>query len=49
MNINKSSGLILHPTSLPSDYGIGDFGKESYRFIDLLSESKTQVLSLIHI
>ena len=47
MNINKSSGLILHPTSLPSDYGIGDFGKESYRFIDLLSESKTQVWQVL--
>tara|TARA_B100000683_G_scaffold256819_1_gene277734 strand:+ start:31 stop:543 length:513 start_codon:yes stop_codon:yes gene_type:complete len=47
MNINKSSGLILHPTSLPSDYGIGDFGKESYRFIDLLSESKTRVWQVL--
>ena len=47
MNINKSSGLILHPTSLPSDYGIGDFGKESYRFIDLLSESQTQVWQVL--
>ncbi len=47
MNINKSSGLILHPTSLPSDYGIGDFGKESYRFIDLLCESKTQVWQVL--
>jgi len=47
MNLNKSSGLILHPTSLPSDYGIGDFGKESYRFIDLLSESKTKVWQVL--
>ena len=47
MNINKSSGLILHPTSLPSDYGIGDFGKESYKFIDFLSESKTQVWQVL--
>ena len=49
MDINKTSGLILHPTSLPSDYGIGDFGKDSYRFVDILSESKTlfwQVLPL---
>ena len=39
MDINKSSGLILHPTSLPSSYGIGDLGKESYEFIDLLNQS----------
>ena len=47
MDINKTSGLILHPTSLPSDYGIGDFGKESYRFVDILSESKTQVWQVL--
>ena len=47
MDINKTSGLILHPTSLPSDYGVGDFGKESYRFVDLLSESKTQVWQVL--
>ena len=47
MDINKTSGLILYPTSLPSDYGVGDFGKESYRFVDLLSESKTQVWQVL--
>ena len=47
MDINKTSGLILHPTSLPSDYGIGDLGKESYKFVDLLSESKTQVWQVL--
>ena len=39
MDLNKSSGLILHPTSLPSSYGIGDLGKESYEFICLLYTS----------
>ena len=38
MDINKSSGY--HPTSLPSRYGIGDLGKESYEFVDLLTQSK---------
>lgn len=47
MDIDKTSGLILHPTSLPSDYGIGDFGKESYRFVDLLYESKTKVWQVL--
>tara|TARA_B100000927_G_scaffold276473_1_gene257287 strand:+ start:2100 stop:2543 length:444 start_codon:yes stop_codon:yes gene_type:complete len=47
MDIDKTSGLILHPTSLPSDYGIGDFGKESYRFVDLLNESKTKVWQVL--
>ena len=54
MDIEKSSGLILHPTSLPSKYGIGDLGKESYEFVEFLNDSKTKIwqvlpLSLIHI
>ena len=47
MDIDKTSGLIFHPTSLPSDYGIGDLGKESYKFVDLLSETKTQVWQVL--
>ena len=35
----RGSGVLLHITSLPSPYGIGDLGKEAYRFIDFLSES----------
>lgn len=33
-NLNRMSGVLLHPTSLPSPYGIGDLGKEAYEFID---------------
>ena len=47
MDINKSSGLILHPTSLPSSYGIGDLGKESYKFVDLLNESDTKIWQVL--
>lgn len=32
----RSSGLLLHITSLPSAYGIGDLGPEAYRFADFL-------------
>ncbi len=32
-----ASGLLCHITSLPSRFGIGDFGPEAYRFADLLS------------
>ena len=38
MNSIKQSGILLHPTALPGQYGIGELGKEAYRFIDLLSE-----------
>lgn len=39
MTFKRSSGILLHPTSLPSPYGIGDLGKESYRFIDWLAST----------
>lgn len=32
----RSSGILLHPGSLPCDYGIGDLGPSAYRFADLL-------------
>ncbi len=35
---SKASGILLHPTSLPSPYGIGDLGTEAYRLIDFLAE-----------
>lgn len=35
----RASGILLHITSLPSPYGIGDFGPEAYRFADFLSEA----------
>lgn len=35
----RLSGVLLHPTSLPSPYGIGDLGQEAYDFIDFLEKS----------
>ncbi len=35
----RASGILLHPTSLPSRYGIGDLGSSAYAFIDFLAES----------
>lgn len=34
--IKRSSGILMHITSLPSDYGIGTFGKVAYEFVDFL-------------
>jgi 4-alpha-glucanotransferase len=39
MKFNRSSGILLHPTSLPGPYGIGDLGPNAYRWLDWLSES----------
>ena len=35
----RLSGILLHPTSLPSPYGIGDLGQTAYDFIDFLKKS----------
>ncbi|MBL0345372.1 4-alpha-glucanotransferase [Candidatus Villigracilis affinis] len=39
MTFKRSSGILLHPTSLPSPYGIGDLGPQSFRFVDWLSST----------
>jgi 4-alpha-glucanotransferase len=46
---NRGSGILLHLTSLPSPYGIGDLGPWAYRFADFLAQGKQsywQVLPL---
>jgi 4-alpha-glucanotransferase len=39
MKLPRSSGILLHPTSLPGRYGIGDLGEGAYRFVDFLADS----------
>ena len=36
----RSSGIILHPTSLPGPYGIGDLGPAAYAWVDALVQAK---------
>ena len=36
----RSSGILMHITSLPGQFGIGTFGKSAYEFIDFLEETK---------
>lgn len=38
MKIKRSSGILMHITSLPGKHGIGTLGEEAYRFVDLLKE-----------
>lgn len=47
MPFPRASGLLLHPTSLPSRFGVGDLGAEAYRFIDFLVESKQQLWQVL--
>src|SRR5690349_5965648 len=40
MAFARSSGILLHPTSLPSRSGIGDLGPAAYEFVDFLAASR---------
>src|ERR1043166_8500263 len=40
VNPNRSAGILLHPTSLPSPYGIGDLGPSAYAWIDALAHAR---------
>ena len=35
----RSSGILLHPTSLPTRFGIGDFGPAAYDFVDFVARA----------
>lgn len=38
-DFKRYSGILMHPTSLPGKFGIGDFGLEAYDFVDFLEKS----------
>lgn len=40
MEFIRSSGILLHPSSFPGKFGIGDFGPQAYSFIDFLAKSE---------
>ena len=49
MPFPRSAGILLHPTSLPSRGGVGDFGPAAYQFVDSLASARQglwQVLPL---
>lgn len=35
----RAAGVLLHPTSLPGPFGIGDIGPEAHRYIDWLADA----------
>jgi len=43
----RSSGILLHPTSLPGRYGIGDLGTNAYRFVDWLVEHGQSIWQIL--
>ncbi|EAW37484.1 4-alpha-glucanotransferase [Lyngbya sp. PCC 8106] len=47
MPFPRSSGILLHPTSLPGRYGIGDVGPVAYQFVDFLRDSGQQLWQIL--
>ncbi len=39
MKHKRAAGILLHPTSLPGKYGIGDLGNNAYKFIDFMEKA----------
>ncbi len=47
MRFPRSSGILLHPTSLPGPYGIGELGPEAYRFADYLAAARQHIWQVL--
>src|SRR6056297_596650 len=43
----RGSGLLLHITSLPSDFGIGDLGPKAYEFVDFLAQARQRFWQIL--
>ncbi len=47
MAFTRSSGILLHPSSLPGRYGIGDLGQAAYDWVDFLAAAGQQLWQLM--
>ncbi|UWG97122.1 bifunctional glycogen debranching protein GlgX/4-alpha-glucanotransferase [Dehalobacter sp. DCM] len=47
LKLDRSCGLLMHITSLPSPFGIGDIGEEAKKFIDFLNESGQRLWQIL--
>ena len=47
MKIGRASGILLHPTSLPGRFGIGDLGPEAFRFADWLAAGGQRIWQVL--
>lgn len=43
----RESGILLPISSLPGEYGIGDFGKEAYKFVDFLHHARQRYWQIL--
>lgn len=47
--MQRSSGILMHISSLPSPYGIGTLGREAYQFVDFLRQTGTTIWQVLPI
>ena len=47
MKFERASGVLLHPTSLPGPYGIGEIGPEACRFADFLQATGQKIWQIL--
>lgn len=47
MNLTRASGILLHPTSLPGPYGIGDIGPTAHKWLDDLAAAGCQLWQML--
>jgi 4-alpha-glucanotransferase len=47
MQADRSSGILLHPTSLPGPFGIGELGEEARQFLDFLAGSRQHLWQVL--
>jgi len=45
--MDRGSGILMHISSLPNQYGIGTFGKEAYAFVDFLAAAKQKYWQIL--
>jgi 4-alpha-glucanotransferase len=47
MSFPRAAGILLHPTSLPSHGGVGDFGPAAYSFVDFLAAARQGIWQVL--
>jgi len=47
MKFKRSAGILLHPSSLPGPYGIGDIGPAAHKWLDFLAQSDCSLWQIL--
>jgi 4-alpha-glucanotransferase len=47
MQFERAAGILLHPTSLPGRYGVGDLGVQAYQFVDWLAAAGARLWQIL--